>query len=156
MFRYVFCIYSWNQRKNSLKKYPTSAIKQTVICCELLLPAIFFYIWSFLPERMITGQILTLNFYLILENRLVKPLTKLYMRYSFRLLSRIAWNIQLSWVWDVSGVGCFSNWRCIQFKVIDIKQLRNTMKWFTKNKKDINYQRTIKYFTAFKQHVHVL
>lgn len=30
------------------------------------------------------------------------------------------------------------------------------MKWFTKNKKDINYQRTIKYFTAFKQHVHVL
>lgn len=118
----------------------------------------FFYIWSFLPEGMITGQILTLNFYLILENRLVKPLTKLYMRYSFRLLSRIAWNIQLSWVWDVSatGVGCFSNWRCIQFKVIDSKQLRNTMKWFTKNKKDINYQRTIKYFTAFKQHVHVL
>lgn len=105
----------------------------------------FFYIWSFLPERMITGQILTLNFYLIPENRLVKPLTKLYMRYSFRLLSRIAWNIQLSWVWDVSatGVGCFSNWRCIQFKVIDSKQLRNTMKWFTKNKKDINYQRTI-------------
>lgn len=40
--------------------------------------------------------------------------------------------------------------------VIDSKQLRNTMKWFTKNKKDINYQRTIKYFTAFKQHVHVL